>query len=192
MFTGIVEEIGKVVKIEGKKSLTVLSVSAKKVLARLKVGDSVAVDGVCLTVTRKTPTQLIFDLMRETLKATTLGRVRPGTKVNLERALRVGDRLSGHFVTGHVDAIGRIEGKITRANYVELRIDLKKDLKKYLVPKGSVCLNGVSLTVGEVKQNWFSVYLIPFTNKVTTLGSKKKRDLVNLETDVLAKYVLNK
>ena len=110
--------------------------------------------------------------------------------MNLERALKVSDRLSGHFVTGHVDGMGQIESLIKTTNYLELKIALSKNLVKYIVPKGSVCVDGVSLTVGQVKSDSFSVYLIPFTKEVTTLGLKKKGDKVNIETDILAKYIL--
>lgn len=192
MFNGIVEEIGVVDALEHRKNLSVIKVRARKVLKGTKPGDSIAVDGVCLTVTDKKKDILAFDMMRETVSKTSLGRLRRGDKVNLERALKAGGRVSGHFVTGHVDDVGRIEGKTTAANYTELSIRLPRGLGKYIVPKGSVCLDGVSLTVGKVGKGRFSVYLIPFTKQVTTLGAKKKGDQVNIETDILAKYVLNR
>ena len=191
MFNGIVEEIGIVAALEHQKNLSVLKVRARKVLKGTRLGDSIAVDGVCLTVTDKKKDILAFDMMRETVDKTSLGRLRHGDKVNLERALKAGGRISGHFVTGHVDDVGRIEGKIAETNYTELSIRLPKGLDKYIVPKGSVCLDGVSLTVGKVQRNSFTVYLIPFTKQITTLGAKKKGDWVNIETDILAKYVLN-
>lgn len=192
MFNGIVEEIGIVDALERRKNLSVLKVRARKVLKGTKLGDSIAVDGVCLTVTDKKKNVLAFDMMRETVNKTSLGRLRRGEKVNLERALKAGGRVSGHFVTGHVDNVGRIEGKTTAVNYTELSVRLPRGLGKYIVPKGSVCLDGVSLTVGKVGKKHFSVYLIPFTKQVTTLDAKKKGDPVNIETDILAKYVLNR
>ena len=191
MFNGIVEEAGIVEALERRKNLSVLKVRARKVLQGTKPGDSIAVEGVCLTVTDKKENILAFDMMRETVDKTSLGRLRRGDKVNLERALKAGGRVSGHFVTGHVDDVGRIEGKTTAANYTELSVRLPRGLGKYIVPKGSVALDGVSLTVGKVGKVFFSVYLIPFTKQVTTLGAKKKGDRVNIETDILAKYLFS-
>ena len=191
MFNGIVEEIGIVDALERRKNLSALKVRARKVLQGTKPGDSIAVEGVCLTVTEKKKNILAFDMMRETVSKTSLGQLRRGDKVNLERALKAGVRVSGHFVTGHIDGAGRVEQKIAEANYGELSIRLPKGLGKYIVPKGSVALDGVSLTVGKVGKGRFSVYLIPFTKQVTTLGSKKKGDWVNIETDILAKYLLS-
>lgn len=192
MFNGIVEEIGIVDALERRRNLSVLKVRARKVLPGTRLGDSIAVEGVCLTVTDKKKNVLAFDMMRETVNKTSLGKLRRGDKVNLERALKSGGRVSGHFVTGHIDEVGRVEQKIVAANYEELSIRLPKGLGKYIVPKGSVALDGVSLTVGKVGKGHFSVYLIPFTKQVTTLGSKKKGDWVNIETDILAKYILNR
>ncbi len=192
MFTGIIEEMGIVEGISSKENLSVLKVRAKKVLKGVKLGTSIAVNGACLTVTDIKKNVLMFDVMRETLLKTNLGTLKPKSHVNLERALKANGRVDGHFVSGHVDDIGRITVKITGENYTELRIGIKKDLMKYIVPKGSVCLDGVSLTVGEVKKTYFSVYLIPFTLDVTTLGNMKKGNKVNIETDILAKYILNK
>ena len=191
MFNGIVEEIGIVDALERRKNLSALKVRARKVLQGTKPGDSIAVEGVCLTVTEKKKNILAFDMMRETVSKTSLGQLRRGDKVNLERALKAGVRVSGHFVTGHIDGAGRVEQKIAEANYGELSIRLPKGLGKYIVPKGSVALDGVSLTVGKVGKGRFSVYLIPFTTRVTTLGAKKKGDWVNIETDILAKYLLS-
>lgn len=192
MFAGIIEETGFVEEIISKKNLTVLKVRAKKTLRGTKAGASIAVDGVCLTVTDIRKDVLLFDMMRETMLQTTLTDLKPKCPVNLERALKVGRRIDGHFVTGHVDGVGTIKEKIERPNYVELRVDGVKDLMKYIVPKGSICLDGVSLTVGEVNKTNFAVYLIPFTEKMTTLGSKRKGDKVNIETDILAKYIFNR
>ena len=190
MFTGIIEDIGIVESIENKKNLSVLKIRAKKVARGVKAGDSIAVDGVCLTVTATDKKKLAFDVMRETLIKTTLGSLKLQQKVNLERALKMGDRLSGHFVTGHVDCVSRIKDLIKGKNYLELKMDLPKNLLKYVASKGSVCIDGVSLTVGQVRKNDFSVYLIPFTKKMTTLGLKQKGNKLNVEVDLLAKYIL--
>jgi len=192
MFSGIVEEIGMVEQINSKRNLSVLKVRTKKILKGVKTGASIAIDGACLTVTKITNNTLTFDIMRETLLKTTLSLLKPKKKVNLERALKANSRIDGHFVTGHIDAIGVIRNSIIKKNYTEFQINIRKDLAKYIVPKGSICVDGVSLTVGEVKGTYFSVYLIPFTKKVTILKAKKKGDKVNIETDILAKYILNK
>jgi riboflavin synthase len=192
MFTGIVEEIGEVASLKTEKNLAVLNIKAKKVLGGVKNGDSIAVNGVCLTVTSKQKSTLTFDLMKETLLKSSLGELKVGSKINLERALKVSDRLNGHVVTGHIDQAARITSIIKKENYVELKISLDKNLRQYIVSKGSVCLDGVSLTVGGVSQNAFSVFLIPFTLDVTTLGLKRVGDKINIEADVLAKYVLNR
>ena len=192
MFTGIIEEMGIVEGISSKKNLSVLKVRVQKVLKGAKKGTSIAVNGVCLTVTDIKKDILEFDIMRETLLKTNLGTLRPKDCVNLERALKANGRIDGHFVSGHVDDMGLIKAKITGENYTELQISTKRNLMKYIAPKGSVCLDGVSLTIGEVRKTYFSIYLIPFTLEVTTLGNMKKGDRINIETDILAKYILNK
>lgn len=193
MFNGIVEEMGTVQHILARENLYVVKIKAKKVLRGMKPGDSLAVDGVCLTVTAKRRGILTFDIMQETIRTTTWGCLKTGQKVNLERALTFHSRISGHFVTGHIDDTGWIQKKITKANYTQLQIGLrKKRLIQYIVPKGSVALDGVSLTVGTVNKDHFSVYLIPLTKRATTLGFKQKGDQVNIETDILAKYILNR
>ena len=192
MFSGIIEEIGTVEQVNSKTNLSALKVRAKKILKGIKPGSSIAVDGTCLTVTGIKSNILTFDVMSESLLKTTLGSLKIKAKVNLERALVASGRIDGHFVTGHVDMVGVIKNKVTKANYTEIKVSMTKDLARYIVPKGSICLDGVSLTVGEVKKSYFSTYLIPFTKQVTTLGLKKKGDKVNIETDILAKYILNK
>ena len=190
MFTGIIEEAGTVRAIESKNNLVVLKIRANRVLSGTRIGDSVAINGVCLTVTQIQKDILSFDMMKETIAKTSLNRLHVGHKVNLERALTLQTRLGGHWVTGHVDAVGLVQDKILKENYLELQISLAKDIAPYLVPKGSICIDGVSLTVGEVKEDYFSVYLIPLTKAATTLGNVNKGDKVNIETDILAKYVL--
>ena len=191
MFSGIVEEKGIVQKIERKENLIVLSVKAKKVLRGIKIGDSISTDGVCLTVTKFKKDVFTFDIMKETMDKTTLKYLEVGSKVNLEGALRVNDRLGGHFVSGHIDGVGIIKKRISMENYEEFQVTIPKKLARYLAAKGSVCIDGISLTLGEVKGNMFSVYIIPHTLKVTTLGFKKDKDKVNIETDLLAKYILS-
>ena len=189
MFTGIVEETGVVQKLDRKANLARLYVSAGKTLKRTKPGDSIAVDGVCLTVTSIKGKVFSFDVMQETILKTTLKFLRPKDQVNLERAITPMTRVSGHFVTGHIDDIGIIKNKITKPNLIKLEIQIRKSLMKYIAPKGSIAIDGISLTVAGVKKDSFSVYLIPFTNQVTTIASKKQGGRVNIETDILAKYV---
>ncbi|NTV28494.1 MAG: riboflavin synthase [Candidatus Omnitrophica bacterium] len=190
MFTGIVEVTGRVKSVEKRENLFVLSVVKPKAFTDVRKGDSIAVDGVCLTVTSFKGGCFHFDLMKETLDATTLRNLKPGSAVNLERAMKAEARIGGHFVTGHVDAVGCIRDIRTLPNYVEYRLTVPRDLMRYLVPKGSVAIDGVSLTVGEVKRDWFAVYFIPHTLEVTTIGLKKAGGEVNIETDLLAKYIL--
>lgn len=191
MFTGIVEEIGTVESIKSVKNLTLVAVKAKKILAGIKLGDSIAIDGVCLTVMKKVSSLIYFEAMKETLDKTTAGIWRKGTQVNLERALLANSRLGGHFVTGHVDGMGVITGITKKENDVSLTLKSPKELMKFIVLKGSICLNGVSLTVGKVHKNSCEVYLIPYTLKETNLGLLKLNDPVNIEIDILARYVLN-
>lgn len=191
MFTGIVEEIGQVKTFKQKTNLSVLTVSALKASKGIGLGDSVAVNGVCLTVTDIKKNNLSFDLMSETLKSTNLNMLKEGSAVNLESAMKANSRVNGHFVTGHVDEVGILLEKIEDKNYLELRISYPAAIKKFLVKKGSVCLDGVSLTIGEVTRQYFSVYLIPFTKDVTTLGKKAKKAKINIEIDILARYIQN-
>lgn len=192
MFSGIVEETGTIVKVSKKTNLVTIDVKAKEVVKDTKAGDSIAVNGVCLTVTKRKANIVTFDIMLETMRATTLGLCEEGVRVNLERALRMNDRISGHFVTGHVDDMATVKDIVTGENYTEIQIKLPAALVKYVVPKGSVTLDGVSLTVGGVKKGQFSVYLIPFTLDVTNLGIKQKGDKINIETDILAKYIFSR
>ncbi len=190
MFTGIIEAVAEVTSLVRKKNLYVLTVAKPVLFDDVKVGDSIANDGVCLTVTSLRGGAFQFDLMKETLEATTLKHAAAGGKLNLERAMKADARLGGHFVTGHVDAVARIMKVRTLANYVEYRVAPGKALMRYLVPKGSVAIDGISLTVGKVAKDWFAVYFIPHTLDVTTIGVKKAGDHVNIETDLLAKYIL--
>lgn len=189
MFTGIIEEMG-VAKAAGK-TLQGCSVAilAKTVLDGLKVGDSVTVNGVCLTVVGCDDVEMKADISPETLKVTTLGTLKAGDPVNLERALRLGDRLGGHLVTGHVDGVGAIRSRVQEADALQIMIEAPRDILRYCVPKGSITVDGISLTVNEVTDRGFCVTIIPHTAKVTTLGVKHVGDSVNLETDIIGRYV---
>lgn len=191
MFTGIVEELGTVKKLTMVKNLATLHVKASSKFTKgLKVGDSVSVNGVCLTIVSLKAGTMAFEIMKESLDKTTLGELVVKAGINLERALKADSRLGGHFVTGHIDGMGVILKKLTLPNYLEYEIKIPQELRRYIVPKGSIGVDGISLTVGYVYKGSFTVYIIPYTLKVTTLGSKKIGDRVNLETDILAKYVL--
>jgi riboflavin synthase len=190
MFTGIVEELGVIDAIGQKANLCTIALKAGKTAQGAKPGESIAIDGVCLTVTKAKGPVLSFDVMKETLDKTTLGRLKSGDKVNLERAMQSGARFGGHFVTGHVDGLGKITHILCDKNYIEFQIEILSALKKFVVTKGSICVNGISLTVGHVRKNTFSVYMIPFTMQTTTMADKKVGDAVNVEVDILARYVL--
>ena len=189
MFTGIIEEMG-VVKAVGRTpqgcSVTIL---AKTILDGLKVGDSVTVNGVCLTVVGCDGTEIKADISPETLKVTTLGALKAGDPVNLERAMRLGDRLGGHLVTGHVDGTGAIRSRVQEADALQIMIEAHRDILRYCVSKGSITVDGISLTINDVTDRGFRVTIIPHTAKVTTLGIKQVGDAVNLETDLVGRYV---
>jgi len=191
MFTGIIEHLGVIKKIEAKKNLLVFSIDLGPLAKKTKLGDSVAISGVCLTVIAKKGTVAVFDLMKETIEKTSLRGLKAGDNVNLELALLPSSRMGGHFVTGHVDEVATIKNIVQEKNWVALRLDVSPANRKYLVPKGSVTLDGISLTVGKVGRDYFEVYLIPYTLKFTTLGLKKKGDCLNIETDILAKYIFS-
>jgi len=192
MFTGIIENMGTIKKINVKKNLLVFSIDLGVLAHDIQKGDSVSVSGVCLTVVSKKGTMANFDLMKETIERTSLKYLAVGDSVNLELALKAGNRLGGHFVTGHVDEVVVIKKIDEELNWVAFRLGISKTNRKYIVSKGSVTIDGISLTVGRVGKNYFEVYLIPYTLKVTTLGLKKVGDHINIETDILAKYILEK
>lgn len=189
MFTGIVETVGSVVSLERRGELARIEVEAPAILDGVKVGDSVAVNGACLTVTRVDAPRLAFDAVRETLEKTALGRLEAGSRVNLERALRADGRLDGHIVQGHVDATGAVRALERQGTDVRFAVETGRDFAAELVPKGSVAIDGVSLTVVDVVEDGFDVVLIPHTLAETTLGERRPGDPVNLEADVLGKYV---
>ena len=190
MFTGIIEELGAVVGMERNGDSAVLVVRAPVVSSDARHGVSIAVNGVCLTsVATADGAELRFDVMAETLKRSVVGSLRRGEQVNLERAVRVDGRLDGHIVQGHVDGTGVIVSRTPGDAWDAVRFGLSADLARYVAEKGSIAVDGVSLTVTAVGPDWFEVGLIPETLRTTTLGAKQPGDPVNLEVDVLAKYV---
>lgn len=192
MFTGIVEELGVVEALEEQPDAVRLTVRGPHVVADAKQGDSIAVDGCCLTVAERDLETFTADVMRETLDKTSLGALEAGSRVNLERAVTAAARLGGHIVQGHVDGTGALVGRTPSEHWELVEIDVPSTLARYLVPKGSVAVDGVSLTVVEVRDGaepTFTVSLIPETLARTTLGLKQPGDPVNLEVDVIAKYV---
>jgi riboflavin synthase len=190
MFTGIILELGEVVSFKRQAAGAVLAVKAGSIAADAAVGDSIAVNGACLTVTEIKNETLSFDLSDETLRSTTLGSLKAGDKVNLEPALRADGRLGGHFVTGHVDAVGRIRSKTRTGDMFKFEIEASSQVMDFLVEKGSVAVDGISLTVVDVLKDSFTVVIIPHTAEVTTIGFKGVGDTVNLEADIIGKYVL--
>ena len=189
MFTGIIEEIGTIRSIARGGKSVVLEVEAGRVLDGLAVGDSVATNGVCLTVVSFTGTAFRADVMPETMRRTNLGRLRAGSRVNLERALTPSSRLGGHIVSGHVDGTGEIVAKTRDENAVWVTVAASPEVLRYVVEKGSIAIDGISLTVAAVDDVSFKVSVIPHTREATTLTGKSVGEQVNLECDVLAKYV---
>jgi len=185
MFTGIVEEIGTVKSAQPGK----LTIAAKKTLEETRVGDSIAVNGACLTVTALDKEAFSIDVMPETLRRSNLGLLRPRDGVNLERGLAVGGRMGGHFVQGHVDGTGRITSLTTEEGAILMRIAAPADIMGYVVEKGFIAVDGVSLTIISRDATSFTVSLVAYTRETTILGRKKPGDVVNIEVDVLAKYV---
>lgn len=189
MFTGLVAELGTVERLTDGETVCQLSIRARKILPSVKIGDSIAVNGVCLTVVRLRGNGFTADVMPETMRRTTLHLLTPGDRVNLERSLRPADGLDGHIVQGHVEGTGRITSVTPEGNARLYRIETSGELLRYIVEKGSVAIDGISLTVMTVDSGGFGVSLIPHTAKETTLGYKGAGAVVNLETDILARYV---
>lgn len=189
MFTGLIGELGSVRSLAGDDSGYKLEIAAKTILNDLKLGDSVAVNGACLTVVHITSNSFTADVMPETLRHTNLGKLHIGEKVNLERTLRLCDGLEGHLVSGHVEGTGHILHRQDEGNAVLFRIGCNGDLTRYIVKKGSVAVDGISLTVVEAEKNNFTVSIIPHTAAVTTLGFKREGDWVNIETDMIGRYI---
>jgi riboflavin synthase len=188
MFTGLVEGTGRIVELQVGPTVTRLVIEAGALADGVAEGDSIAINGCCLTAVQFEGNKLSFDVLGETLRVTNLGNLRTGSMVNLERALAASGRYGGHFVTGHVDATGLVRSWERVGKDDELRIGLTPAQGAYLVPKGCIALDGISLTVGEVGEDEFSVWIIPHTRAVTALRERSVGDLVNLEFDLLAKY----
>jgi len=190
MFTGIIVATGRVTSLAEKGGDLELGIDAAALdPARIAIGDSVSVQGACLTVTRKEGTRIFADVSRETMAKTTLGALSSGSTVNLEPSLRAGDALGGHWVSGHVDAVGALRVLAQDARSWRMEFELPDSLLRFVAPKGSICLNGVSLTVNTVAGNRFDVNIIPHTLAVTTLGELEVGDGVNVEIDVIARYL---
>lgn len=189
MFTGIIESIGSVQKLDRRAGLARLEIEDKTCVDPLPMGASVAVDGVCLTVIEAAPKHFAVEVSQETLRRSVIGSYHPRTQVNLEYAMTPGKMFGGHFVTGHVDGTGTITHFRIQGQTLSLRIATPKELLPYLVPKGSICLDGISLTIAELYPDGFGTVIIPHTLKQTTIGHKRVGSRVNLEGDVLAKYV---
>lgn len=187
MFSGIVEELGIVRKISRLGKVTLFCIQADKASGDTKIGESISVNGACLTVVKNEAGILSFEVMPETLNLTNLGILKISDKVNIERSLKAGDRISGHFVTGHIDCMGIIRNKSYTKDNLCFQIAVPNEFLKYILPKGSIAVDGISLTIMEKKSNTFSVYIIPHTFKNTTLGFKGPSEKVNIEFDILAK-----
>ena len=193
MFTGIIEGVGKVIKINKStknRSAFQMTVDLGKHAKGLKIGQSVALNGVCLSVTKIAKSKCNFEMIDETIKKTDLGNLIPGAEVNIERSLKAGDGMEGHFVLGHIDGVGIIKKIEKKPKEVKIWFEVPKNLSKFIVKKGSIAIDGISLTVVDIKKNKASVCLIPHTMKVTNFHSKKIGDKLNIETDILGKYIL--
>ena len=189
MFTGIIQEVGKVKEITRSTDFAQIEITCGQVLSKLNIGDSIAVNGVCLTATKINTVSFEADVMIKTLELTSLGKLSNSDLVNLELAMLVSDRFGGHFVQGHVDAVAVVTKTLVTKDWTQIQIKVSPDLLKYIVAQGSICLDGVSLTVGEVAQDLISVWLIPKTLEKTNFADKKIGDVLNVEVDLLAKHV---
>jgi riboflavin synthase len=189
MFTGIIQEVGKVKEITRSMDFAQIEITCGQVLSKLNIGDSIAVNGVCLTATKINTVSFEADVMIKTLELTSLGKLSNSDLVNLELAMLASDRFGGHFVQGHVDAVAVVTKTLVTKDWTQIQIKVSPDLLKYIVAQGSICLDGVSLTVGEVVQDLISVWLIPKTLEKTNFADKKIGDVLNVEVDLLAKHV---
>lgn len=189
MFTGIIEEIGKVKSISSEAESKKLEIKAKTVLAGLQSGESININGACQTVVKVMPDSFVVEAVKETLERSNLGLLKNGDRVNLERALRLSERLGGHLLSGHIDCTSEIKSISSDNNSSRFEFSLPADYSDLVVEKGSVAVEGISLTIAELKTSSFTVAVIPFTLKMTTLSEKRAGDLVNLEFDMLGKYV---
>jgi len=190
MFTGIIAALGKLESLHATGGDVRMTVATQELdLSDVKLGDSVANNGVCLTVVEMDNSKLSFDVSRESLERTSLGSLKVGSEVNLEKALAVGDRLGGHFVSGHVDGLGKVIARQESARSVQFRFEVPQGLERYIAEKGSICIDGTSLTVNNVADNWFEVNIIPHTMQETIMSAYKVGTQVNLEVDLIARYL---
>jgi riboflavin synthase len=189
MFTGIIEDIGSILSIRKSSGKWEFYIKTVLVKTGIREGDSISIDGVCLTATTITGDGFIADASLETLKVTTLAEKKTGVRVNIERAMGADGRFGGHFVMGHVDGIGTIADMKKAGDSVRLSVEIPLDITRYIVKKGSVAIDGISLTVNEQRNNIFTVNIIPFTTSTTTIGEKNPKDKVNIETDIIGKYI---
>jgi len=189
MFTGIVEEMGSVKALRREAGAARLAIAASTVLGNTAIGDSISVNGVCLTVVEMSADEFTADVAVETLSVTNLGELKAGARVNLERALQLSARIGGHLVSGHVDAVGRIRSRREEGSGWRIFFDAPDSVLRYVIKKGSIAIDGISLTVADVDRTGFSIAMIPHTAKLTTLGFKSAGDSVNLETDIIGKYI---
>lgn len=191
MFTGLIIELGEVVSLEKKAESARLSIRGKEIIKDASLGDSIAINGICLTVISTDKNTLSFDVSYETLKSTNLGNLKRGDRINLEPSLKPSSKMGGHFVTGHAEGIGIIRAKTPVGNAIKIEIEAPENILMYLIDKGSIAVDGISLTVVDVLKDAFSIVIIPHTARLTTIGFKRVGDTVNLEPDILGKYVIN-
>jgi riboflavin synthase len=189
LFTGLIIEMGEITSILKRSGSALLSLKANEIAATANLGDSVSVNGVCLTVIKRKKNELSFDLSEETLRSTNLGSLKKGDRVNLEPSLSPTSKIGGHFVTGHVDTVGKIRTKVPFGDMMKFEIEAPSGVMHFLVEKGSVAVDGISLTVVDILKDSFTLVIIPHTAKLTTLGLKGAGDTVNIEVDILGKYV---
>jgi riboflavin synthase len=189
LFTGLIIEMGEIISVKKRSGGGLLSLKADQIAADAAIGDSIAVNGVCLTVVEKNNNELSFDLSEETLRSTNLGSLKKGDRINLEPSLSPGSKIGGHFVTGHVDTLGKIRSKLPVGDMLKFEIEAPPKVTALLVEKGSVAVDGISLTVVDILKHGFTLVIIPHTAKLTTLGFKGPGDTVNIEGDILGKYV---
>lgn len=189
MFTGLIVELGEFISLEKKAGNAILSLKCNTILGDVAIGDSISINGVCLTVVKISGNILSFDVSYETLKTSNLGELKKSDKVNIEPSLTPNSKMGGHFVTGHVDSIGRIRSKRVSGNVVRIEIEAPPEILKFTVQKGSIAIDGISLTVVDIYEDSFSIVIIPHTAKMTTIGLKNQGETVNLEGDILGKYV---
>jgi len=189
LFTGLIIEMGEITSVRKRSGGAILSLRAINIASDAKQGDSISVNGVCLTVVSKDNNILSFDLSEETLQSTNLGSLKTGDVINLEPSLSTDSKIGGHFVTGHVDAVGKIRSKVRIGDMVKVEIEAPANVMNFLVEKGSVSVDGISLTVVDILKDSFTVVIIPHTAKFTTMGVKGRGNTVNIEADILGKYV---